>query len=464
MIAITHPGKIGDLLYALPIAKWLCEQQGCQADFYTSEVGRPALRLLERQSCIRHARIAPGYQIHGNGPGIQPWEMPVPPGYDHVYHLGFRGPFRVFIRDYVAGLVGAPNGLPLDFEHDPVSVALPSEYIVVAPRGQTTFREAFGGLVAQSPLPVVQVGAAGEAVPGGLDYTGLDLLETLPILKWAQAFYGLMSSNLVLANACPELVRIAPHDGIHWDMSHVVQSHLNHYPINPSAETLLSYIRPLSSYCRTFGHNDYYELCRDTAVLDAVRSQLGAGNFQFNHPHRRWEYGLVLQALRHRGARTVLDVGGGGSPFASACARRGAAVHQLDPCDFTALVAEQNRRSGTQVRFTATDLLQWSAEEQFDAVACISVIEHVPDHAAFFQKLLHHVAPGGLLALTTDSHASGQPQCGSHLRTYNATSLTAMAQVAATQGFRPYGGPLDWRDNGYPVNGYTFASLVLERA
>ena len=93
-------------------------------------------------------------------------------------------------------------------------------------------------------------------------------------------------------------------------------------------------------------------------------------------------------------------------------------------------------------------------------MSCASVLEHVENDERFFQKLLRHVRPGGVLVLTVDFHPSGAALSAEHRRTYTAAALKQLVQLA--EGFTPLG-ELDYRDHGAHVNGYNFASLALQR-
>ena len=457
MIAVSAPGKLGDALYSLPAIRWLCEKHGCQADFYTSEFCRPMLRLMERQSCIRHARVSEEYVVSGDGPGIQPWFVPVPNnGYEAVYHLGLRENPHRNIRDHIAGSVGAPDGLPVSYEFDDHR-EFDGDYVVMAPRGGTTYKPMFEEIIRRCPFPVVQVGSAGEAVAGGIDRTGLDLLDTLPIIANCRAFVGLMSSNLVLANAFP-CIKVAPHDGIHWDMRHVLYGSRNHYPVTTSAVDILHRIEYLHTYSKSLDPEDYWRLTNDTPDVDEASADL-SGLFHDYHTHRRWEYGVALQAIRRHGGRRVLDVGGGGSPFAGILARLGYDVDVNDPVDYTGWIVAAREKIRHHIGFACCPMEHLT--ERYPIVTCISTLEHIADHEHAWRRLLGLVDPGGLLFVTVDYHESGAALHPGHLRTYNRGLLLKLIDRA--DDFEVFGGEPDYRDGGAEVYGYSFASICLRR-
>ncbi len=158
-----------------------------------------------------------------------------------------------------------------------------------------------------------------------------------------------------------------------------------------------------------YGLSDTFQHIQNmTAILSGAYTPWGT-------EHRRWEYGIVLEALRQVNAKTVLEVGGGSSMFAASAIWAGFEVTVVDPEDYTAMFEQQ-------------------------------------------------VKPGGLLCLTTDFHPSGQVQMGGHLRTYNEISLWQLRSFARTKGFDVFGDAPDYDHFEQNVHGlYTFASLFLQR-
>jgi SAM-dependent methyltransferase len=452
-IACAHPGKIGDALYALPSVRELCRRHGCLADFYTSSYCRPLTRLLEAQSYIDQVVVPDNYVLRDVSCGGQPWQMPVPGSYDAIYQMGFRSFPSEPLPDHIARSVGLPPGLPIMYDCDPGRPPIDEPYIVAAPRGPSAF---FQGIADQSPIAVVELGAAGERSGSAraIDQTGLDMLDSLPWIAHSKGFVGLQSSMLVLANGF-EVPKVAPHGN---EMSHVVRSQYNYYPVNPTPAQALRLLGVTMKFCKTLSPADY-EVVLEMQHAKNIKNVFD-GYVSWHHEHRAWEYGIVLRALRDHRCVTVLDVGGGGSAFAPAATWVGMQVSVVDPEGHQDWVRRQNEKMGKQIAYEQADFMNYVGGE-FDAVTCISVLEHVPDDAAFFKKLVSHVKPGGILALTVDFWPDGGVKTHAHLRTYNAARLMELAR--SVEGLEPVGG-VDYGHIGPYVNGYTFASLILKKA
>lgn len=247
-IAAAHPGKHGDALYALPTIRALAEKHGCKVDFYTSDYCEPLRSLFEYQDCIAHFCVPKTYVIERMDMGVQPAHVPIPQGfYDAVYQLGFPAIPDRPIPDYIAHLAGvSPKPITYQVPESSLNGALMQEFIVIAPRASEDYAPLFNAIVEQSPYRVYAVGGYGDAAvlrphPNLKVADGITYLTTAALIARAKAFVGLMSSQLVLANGFP-IPRICPHDGIRWNMDHVVRSEYNYYPVHPSAEQVLKLI------------------------------------------------------------------------------------------------------------------------------------------------------------------------------------------------------------------------------
>jgi hypothetical protein len=93
----TFSGKFGDILLSLPTAreigleKYLNDKyENEKVDFGIMPAYESLLPLLNAQPCINHAFVIKDWQYQCSPHGDQPWEAPVPEGYDKVYHLTYR--------------------------------------------------------------------------------------------------------------------------------------------------------------------------------------------------------------------------------------------------------------------------------------------------------------------------------------------------------------------------------------
>lgn len=215
----------------------------------------------------------------------------------------------------------------------------------------------------------------------------------------------------------------------------------------------------MHKYSKTLDLADYGILPTDfvNKVYNGVRDIC-----RFEHDHRRWEYGLALQALLDNESKNVLEVGGGGSLLVPLVYLKGMKVTEVDPWDCADTLVKQEARLGLleKIRYFQNDFLDFDLDEQFDAVVCTSVIEHVLEHEEFFQKLLSYVKPEGILVLTTDFHPSSKQFSQAHLRTYSEKDLLAYANSA--RGFDFLGDGYDYTFWGNYVYEYTFGSLVMK--
>jgi len=125
---------------------------------------------------------------------------------------------------------------------------------------------------------------------------------------------------------------------------------------------------------------------------------------------RQWEYAYTLANLPKNTGK-ILDAGSGITFFPFFLAEHG---HEVFCCDFDPSLDEVFREAtalaGTKVDFnnSSIDALPY-ANELFDAVCCISVLEHVPiltrDRAV--KEFWRVLKPGGRLIITCDISLKG---------------------------------------------------------
>ena len=221
----------------------------------------------------------------------------------------------------------------------------------------------------------------------------------------------------------------------------------------------------MKQYSKTLDEKDYHTFAEMNCIGN-MHNEL-SGTFYPYPKHRHWEYGLCLNALIENQAVNILEVGGVGSLFAACAARVGMEMTIVDPSmEGAHLFAIQNmilQSGNAPITFEQMDFFQYQNQKKFDAVVCISTLEHVANDEPFFKKLLNSVKEGGILFITVGFHPSGQRLADGHFRTYNQERLESFIAIAKNHGFEVFGGDPDYSWRGENVNNYTFASLVLKR-
>ncbi len=102
--------------------------------------------------------------------------------------------------------------------------------------------------------------------------------------------------------------------------------------------------------------------------------------------------------------KRVLDVGCGGGLLSENLARRGANVTGIDLGTATIEVAELHAlESGLSIRYVRESAEDHAAHSAggYDVVACLEMLEHVPDPAGVLRALRTLVKPGGDIVVST---------------------------------------------------------------
>jgi len=111
-------------------------------------------------------------------------------------------------------------------------------------------------------------------------------------------------------------------------------------------------------------------------------------------------WGGDIESLRPLAGKAALDVGCGAGLLCEPLARLGAAVTGVDAAPANAVAAARHAQgSGLAITYLAGELA--AVDGRFDLVTCLEVLEHVADKPGFVAELARHLAPGGLLVVST---------------------------------------------------------------
>ena len=118
-----------------------------------------------------------------------------------------------------------------------------------------------------------------------------------------------------------------------------------------------------------------------------------------HHNERPIEYEFALRALRDARPQTLLDVGTGTTAW----------PHLLRNCGFVVTAIDNVRdywpRGMVNRHWSVLDVDIVNPLKAlpggYEAITCISVLEHIPQHLTAMQNMVALLAPGGLLVLTT---------------------------------------------------------------
>ena len=137
---------------------------------------------------------------------------------------------------------------------------------------------------------------------------------------------------------------------------------------------------------------------------------------RFNHWSRRWEFPWAaarLTALRGQPPLRILDAGSGITffPFWLADHIEGSEIHACDgEAKFAAMFDAVNAARGrNKVRFFRAFLQDLPLpDSHFDAIYCISVLEHTGRYGEVVREFARVLKPGGRLVLTFDISLDGK--------------------------------------------------------
>jgi len=143
----------------------------------------------------------------------------------------------------------------------------------------------------------------------------------------------------------------------------------------------------------------------EVAKFEALASRWWDPNSEFKPLHDinplRLDY--IDSAIGLRGKK-IIDVGCGGGILAESMAQHGAIVTGIDMGAAPLQVAKLHKlESGLEVDYqqSTAEAFAESHAEQFDAVTCMEMLEHVPEPASVIEACMRMVKPGGKLFFST---------------------------------------------------------------
>lgn len=117
-------------------------------------------------------------------------------------------------------------------------------------------------------------------------------------------------------------------------------------------------------------------------------------------------WGSDVESVRPLAGKTALDVGCGAGLLCEPLTRLGAAVTGVDAAAENIAVAKAHAAgAGLAIDYRAGELAMLGLGT-FDLVTCLEVIEHVADKPGFVAQLAVHLAPEGLLVISTPNRTT----------------------------------------------------------
>lgn len=228
----------------------------------------------------------------------------------------------------------------------------------------------------------------------------------------------------------------------------------------------------MTSLIGTVKESDYGDISEGvTLVREATQwFQWNGARIELGHNHRFWEYGSAIQALismkqEQMAQAQILDIGSGYGALGPTLARKfHMSVVECEP-DLSCIDARSvvnrllSRNGGGKILAVPTGF-ENLPEGQFDAVFCISVIEHLPPAVEknCWQEMAKRVKDGGLLFITLDCvEYAGVAYTFDNLRCQNFTMpmIKERFNKIVNMGFVPMGRP-DFDYHGAAVYDYSF--------
>lgn len=131
--------------------------------------------------------------------------------------------------------------------------------------------------------------------------------------------------------------------------------------------------------------------------------QIGPPRLSFIRDQAVAHFGRDAKILKPLAGLTALDIGCGGGLVSEPLTRMGATVTAIDPSERNIAIAKSHAEAqGLAIDYRPVRVEDLVAEKRtFDIVACLEVVEHVPDPQKFIAECAALVRPGGLAVFST---------------------------------------------------------------
>lgn len=131
--------------------------------------------------------------------------------------------------------------------------------------------------------------------------------------------------------------------------------------------------------------------------------QIGPPRLSFIRDQAVAHFGRDEKILKPLAGLTALDIGCGGGLVSEPLTRMGATVTAIDPSERNIAIAKSHAEAqGLSIDYRPVRVEDLVAEGRtFDIVACLEVVEHVPDPQKFIAECAALVRPGGLAVFST---------------------------------------------------------------
>jgi 2-polyprenyl-6-hydroxyphenyl methylase/3-demethylubiquinone-9 3-methyltransferase len=128
------------------------------------------------------------------------------------------------------------------------------------------------------------------------------------------------------------------------------------------------------------------------------------GEFKSLHDINPLRVDLIEKQVDSLLDKNIIDIGCGGGILSEALAQRGAKVTGLDMAKASLDVANLHKlESGVVVKYVLSTAEDWALQhpQQYDVVACLEMLEHVPNPASVVEACARLVKPGGTIVFST---------------------------------------------------------------